>query len=204
MKKSIIAAGAASAVLAAMPVAASFAVGTIYGSPIKDTLTITSSEVCTLSRNTTAHPDGATAPEGSSWNDDESAGAGDADQIFTATIEAGQNYANIAQSTFDVTCNNADDGYKVTVAVTDFNASTFKYGNSGDAGLTDSYWNLTSSAKSNTGTPIAISNGDQVWTAASGTAVTSDSFTITYNVYTDILLATGDYTATATYTLANI
>ncbi|MBR0424433.1 hypothetical protein IJI79_02975 [Candidatus Saccharibacteria bacterium] len=200
MKKSIIAAGAASVTLAAMPVLGAFATGTIYGSPIKDTLTITSSEVCTMSRNATAHPVGATAPTGAAWTADTAQGAGANDQVFTATIVAGQSYADIAESTFDITCNSADEGYKVTVAVTDFDSTNFKYGNSGDAGLSSSYWNLTSSAKSGT----AITNNAQVWSAAAETAVTSDSFTITYNVYTDISLAATDYTATATYTLANI
>jgi hypothetical protein len=66
MKKSIIAAGAASVALAAMPIVGVFATDHINGSPIVDTLQVNLSEVCTLSRGTTtasdpAHPTGTTA-----------------------------------------------------------------------------------------------------------------------------------------------
>ena len=205
MKKSIIAAGAASVALAAMPIVSTFAAGTIYGSPIKDTLTATVSEVCTLSRNAAAHPAGATAPQGAAWNNTVAgAGVGASDQTFTAVVVAGTAYADIAESTFDVTCNHASGGYEVTVGVTNFNDTTWLYDSSATGVGDASTWNLTSSAKETSGSAIAIDNNDAVWTGAQGSPVDTQSFTITYNLFPAISQATGSYSAVATYTLADL
>ena len=213
MKKALIA-GAASVALAAMPMAGVFADsvnGTIYGSPIVDTLTLNTTEVCTLSRASAAHP-GDTA---ANWTATTGEGVGASDQTYAQDVEAGQQYNGIAHSTFQVACNNAVGGYAVTVDTTNFvtgtqtqEQSTWQYSGTGAYASGASSWYLTSSAKV-TGeapnqTPVAIATGNQVWSVAAGTPVGTETFTITYNAYPIISQPQGSYTATATYTLVNL
>ncbi len=200
MKKSIIAAGA-SAVLAAMPIVGVFATDHINGSPIVDTLTMNLQEVCTLSRKVTSddngHPAGASAPTGAAWTES-TASSGNFD-TFTASIVAGNTYNDIAESAFNVTCNDVHGGYKVTVAATNFDNTNWQY-NAGGYGTAASAWYLDSSnANKNLASGI-------VWQKAADntTAFTTDDFTITYNVKVGVAQAAKSYTATATYTLADI
>ena len=224
MKKSIIAAGAASVALAAMPVVGAFATTTYYGSPIADTLTMNLAEVCTLTRKVTSgdagHPAGSSTATNAGWT----TGTGEGNDTvngtnvkktlhdtFAADIVAGTDYANIAQSAFNVTCNAANDGYQVSVVTTAFTgvdgANTWSYASSGKSSSA-STWNLTSSAKTTTveqtTTPTPLASGDNVWSSEAGTAVTSADFTITYNVYPHIDQQTGTYSAHAVYTLGDL
>lgn len=224
MKKALIA-GAASTVLAAMPVAASFATGTIYGSPIVDTLDLTVTEVCTLARDlTTPHPNGTSSADTSVQNGGWTTGTvggvsaatiagvsniptGASRDRFVANVVAGTDYANIAKSTFTVKCNSTVGGYHVTVTTDNFvtgsqsqDDSTWTYETTTPQDGA-SYWNLQSNGKSDS----VIASGADVWThEASATPFTNDSFTITYNAYPNLEQPQGTYTANAVYQLLNI
>ena len=175
MKKSIIAAGAASAVLAAMPVVGVFAdpAPVTLGTPVVDTLSVNLAEVCTLSRGTygtenSQHPAGTTATwtTGTVTSEDSSAETvqiagvnvplGVSRDTASSDIVAGHYYNNFAQSAFNVVCNNATAGYNVTVATSAFTgvngADAWNYSNGGanysgtDGEATTSSWTLDSSA----------------------------------------------------------
>ena len=217
MIKAIIAAGA-SAVLAAMPVVGVFAVTNhINGSPIVDTLTVNLSEVCTLSRKVAdadaGHPAGTSSATNTGWTEGTATAdaviagvtmvGGEDQDTFAATIIAGNTYDAIAKSAFNVTCNDVNGGYKVTVATSGFtgveNAATWNY-NAGGYANSGSSWTLDSSnADKNLAQNI-------VWQKAQTNAITfnSDDFTITYGVKADIAQEQGSYTANAVYTLADL
>lgn len=243
MKKSMIAAGAASVALAAMPIVGVFATDHINGSPIVDTLQVNLSEVCTLSRGTVAdataaHPTGTTATwatgavaatDGEAVMDNtdpsnpvEVAGVraingvevpvGASRDTASATVFAGNFFNNFAQSSFKITCNNAAQGYKVTVTPSAFapasgTTSAWAYETGGAdyvAGdITDnsaSKWTLASDADS-----ADLANGI-VWSKAASTTnrLTEDSFTVTYKVKVATAQEQNTYTADAVYTLADI
>jgi len=222
MKKAIIAAGA-SAVLAAMPVVGVFATSHINGSPLVDQLNVNLSEICTLSRKVTTsgeepnitsdagHPaaantGGATIATGAGITNGWVTDSNNTNQDnFSATIVAGNEYDAIASSAFNVTCNDVNGGYKVTVTPTGFtgvnNAATWSYNANGYA-TSGSSWYLSSNASADN---KDIANGI-VWQRAADTnnTFTSADFTITYNVKAVSTQEQGSYTATATYTLADI
>lgn len=219
MKKSIIAAGAASVALAAMPIMGAFAVDYV-GTPMTDTLQMTITDACTLSRASASHPAGASAPSGAAWateggtgdytsvNGTTNGGAKALHDIFSASVIAGVDYADIAESTFAVTCNQAS-GFKVSVTTTPFYttgatpaATSWVYNAAGKA-TSGSSWSLSSSAKPST----AIASGDAVWEAAADStpgAATSGSFTITYDVYPASNQESGTFAADAIYVLADL
>ena len=183
MKKSIIAAGAASVALAAMPVVGVFAAPTLSHT---DTILLTVSSVCTLGTVTngvpddgtdaTTHADGTRATNPGTWGNDPSAEAGTAAHTNTLseTIAAGTTDANMGSTTFTVRCNNAG-GYELQArsGTNDGNATAplatmvsgsnlIKSGMGGGSGsggawvpATDpSYWNFMLSGAS-TGVTIA-------------------------------------------------
>lgn len=220
MKKSIIAAGAASVALAAIPIMGAFATVDYVGTPMTDTLQMTISDACTLSRATTAHTVGSTAPSGAAWTT--GSGTGDYTSLdgttngganalhdtFAASVVAGVDYAGIATSSFAVTCNQAS-GFKVSVTTTPFyttgatpTATSWVYNASGKA-ASGSSWSLSSSAKPST----AIASGSAVWDAAADAtpgAATTGSFTITYDVYPASNQESGTFAADAVYVLADL
>ena len=188
MKKSLIAAGAASAVLAAMPVLGVFA----DADPIltvKDKLTVTVSSSCTMD---------AVNPSGANWttgNEYTASGAAGALLNFTATSQA---------TSFTVKCNDAD-GYTITPTFTDLKIN----GLEGAANAAqDIPYAASSSAGSKTWTAFYSKNsGAATAFAASGTAVTgsatmSDTYAFSYSVGLGADQAAGTYVGTATYVLA--
>ena len=209
MKKSIIAAGAASVALAAMPIVGAFATNGSVGNngDLVDTLVLSIEDNCTFSRKHTTsgnpsvddngHPAGAGAPTGASWT---TAGA-DTD-TFEATVLNGQTYNDIAKSAFNVVCNNVK-GYQVTVAATGFTttdisgAESWAY-NGGSYAASGSSWYITSSHAG------ASLSGTNNIAAELQSATNSDDFTITYNVKVSNTQQAADYTATATYTFAEL
>lgn len=201
MKKSIIAASAASLALAAMPVVSTLAV--TNGQSLQDTINLNITEVCTFTRGTTAHAAGTTA-SGGSWSDD----------AFTATITPGE-YASLAKSSYAVSCNDPD-GYQVTVGTTGFTSSTvdstafpWAYSNGGAIATDgDSMWFLTVTGTdapdaSTIGTNLAT-NIITKRTKDTPAQNNNDTFDITYGVFVDNNQAAGSYTATATYTFAQL
>ena len=188
MKKSLIAAGAASAVLAAMPVLGVFA----DADPIltvKDKLTVTVSSSCTMD---------AVNPSGANWttgNEYTASGAAGALLNFTATSQA---------TSFTVKCNDAD-GYTITPTFTDLKIGGLE---APANAAQDIPYAASSSAGSKTWTAFySKNNGAATAFAASGTAVTgsatmSDTYAFSYSVGLGADQAAGTYVGTATYVLA--
>ena len=195
MKKALIA-GAASVALAAMPIAGVFAADTTTVK--EDTLTLSIAEVCTFTRNATAHGTGADNPTGGAW--------GASNNTYSASVAINTSYAALATSSFDIACNDPD-GYQVTVGTTGFTAT----GVSGD----DYAWAYAAGGSLST-------DGQSMWTLDSGSAAGknlannivlkrtampaggTDSFTVTYGAYVDNNQPAGTYTATASYTFAQL
>ena len=201
MKKSIIAAGAASAVLAAMPIAGVFAVD------FTDTLNLTIDNVCTFTRQTVAHTDGVGA-----WgNDGKEETTNDAADTLYATVTNGTVYDGetgnsgvLGSSAFNVTCNN-NKGYSVAVnasaltatgvSTTDF-AWPYAAGGTLTTNTDASSWTISSNgegAAMNTGT-----------VATKGAPTNGTNFTVTYKAFVDSTQPAGTYTATAEYTMTQL
>ncbi len=208
MKKAIIA-GAASAVLATMPVAASFAVGN--GGNLVDTLKLNITETCTFTRDTTTPhgvgTDGAAAVAGS-WGTEANA------DTFTKTVTHGS-YADLANSSFNISCNDPD-GYQVTVGTTGFTATTvtdsehvWNYSNGGAIDTTgQSMWFLSvTGTDTDDSSTIGTNLSSNIITKRLASATpkdNNDSFKITYGAFVDSKQPAGNYTATATYTFAQL
>lgn len=201
MKKSLIAtAGVAAFAAVAMPMSV-FAVSN--GDNLQDTLKLNISEVCSFTRGTTPHANGTTA-SGGSWSDD----------TFTATVTPGS-YASLAKSSYAVSCNDAD-GYQITVAATDFTATNvdatafpWTYSNTGAIDTTgDSMWFLTVTGTdtddSGTMGTALVDNIITKRTKTNPAKDSNDAFDITYGAFVDNNQAAGNYTATATYTFAQL
>lgn len=193
MKKSIIAAGAASVALAAMPVVGAFAAFT--GGPFTDVIQTTIGETCTFARGATAHGAGET------WTTDTTVTTKDTLSAVTITPAAGE--ATLGTSNFRVVCNDTD-GYKVTVGTNPLalptgttQVHTWAY-NAGAApsSPTASYWRIGS-----TGDGVDLSN-NIVSTKAS--AEDGKDFTVTYYAYAITGQDAGTYSAEVTYTAAQL
>lgn len=212
MKKSIIAASAASLALAAMPVVSTFAVNPT----VQDTLNITIDNTCSLTRTAVANTTG-TGLTSSVWSDqDVNHGT------YTVHMDAGS-AVTVGTSTFTVTCNDVKNGHSVTVATT----SLSDQATSGTTGAAIAYsdsevtaaasgWNIT--IANGTTTPIpAASINTGILQAASGTGIVYDktapnrltqalsgaTFDATYKVSAAITQDAGTYQGSATYTLVN-
>lgn len=220
MKKSLIATGAASLALAAMPVVGVFAEPKPAGT-VTDHLTVNIPAACTIvNQNSTTGGDGS-APV--------------LENSYTVEMHNGQFKTNIGASaadattsttpdnTIDVSCNSNDGsnpaiGWKLT-AIGD-----------GTAGHTTELYNASATDQIVTGTAVngATSNwamkvaipGSGVnyasgWNAdykavpstetdvATGTGFVSNAFTMTYQVYVDQTQDAGTYTGAVKYTLYN-
>ena len=233
MKKAIIAAGA-SAVLAAMPVVGVFATEPINGSPILDEFSITVADACTFSRKETTtnevndlgHPAGDTTGmtvSGTGWTEGTVAGtstingaavtAGSDKDTFAATVVAGNTYSGFAKSAFNVTCNNAIGGYKVTSYAGNLaGASSNIAYNSGAYADSGSSWYFTSavttatpSAGTTAGTlPIVWQHSAYDLTDSDPAKLASEDFEVTYNLKVALNQANDTYTGSVVYVLANL
>ena len=212
MKKSIIAASAASVALAAMPVMGTFAAT----KGVTDNLSVTLDSTCSLTR-TGASADGTWTP-----GDPESTSAG---QYTIAHMDAGTT-ATFGTSTFTIVCNDTTSGHSLDVRATglagqsgiagqyiDYSSNAVAAGTSG--------WNITISDVQGFGmgegvAPVAgivgvnYSGTDHQGTAnlyggttTSKNNVADATFKAQYKVGTSTTQAAGMYTGSAVYTLTH-
>ena len=175
----------AAAAMAALPMASVLAVDNLT---FTDNLAITIDSVCTLTRQTSGHAAGTDA---GSWSGD----------TLSKTITAGQAYADLGSSSFNVQCNN-DKGYKVTLDAEGLEAT----------GVTNGITYITTAAaptnaKSEWGVKIGttyITDGEVVKTSSTATANAGDDFSVTYSVSAKDGQAAGSYEGHVTYTLAQL
>lgn len=211
MKKSIIATGAASLALAAMPVVGVFAADT----SVTDTLKVTINKACTLRNNNTT-VDGST-------------GAPTTNNEYSVTMSNGQLRSDIgtgasgvtgtSDNTIDVACNTnaGETGSNWTLTAAGKNDSTdlsaggslkIATGTNTEASG-DSSWAFKVAGEAASGatlSPVEAYNNKFAAVPDSATIATgsgSATFTMTYQVYVNPTQATGSYTGGVVYTLAN-
>lgn len=203
MKKSIIAAGAASAVLAAMPVLGVFAVA--HGETITDTIDLEIENTCAMTISSTGRSADTSVIADGAWGSADT----DGNATFTGTVVAGQTYASFASTDFQIICND-NDGYQVTVATTGFTASGVTEGtypwayNAGGLATGDvSSWTIASTGNGQT---LTANSGDKNIVATRSNALTTsgETFAVTYSAKTKNNQPAGEYEATATYTFAQL
>ena len=159
----------ASLAFAALPVVGVFAADP---APVEDTITITVSETCTLSRTT---------------------GNGN----YSATMSVNALNPSVGSSTFKAVCNNAS-GFSVGASATALSGPGTAIGYSATTPTAGSgTWTAT---KTNVAGNIAASNG-VLMTSAGPTDGDGVTETVTYQVSTLPDQAKGDYSGTMTYTL---
>ena len=192
MKKSIIAAGAASVALAAMPIVSTFAVGN--NGTLTDTIGATVAETCSFVRQANKHT-------GTNWTPADETTSSTPDVMTPQTIEIAT-VTTLGTSNFNVVCND-HDGYQVTVNAANLALPSgqtqnhqWNYTTSAPASPTASYWNLES-----TGDGVDLAN-NIVSTKAS--SEDSKNFTITYKAYAIATQDAGTYTADVVYTFAQL
>ena len=189
--------------LAAVALSAVSTAGVFAATSQTDTISVTVSDNCALSRGSTPHNNGASR---GTWSSD----------TLSVTMTPGTVDYNIGKSNFSVVCNN-NSGYKVTVTsmkdLVHSSISTLKIpaytGASSGAGSAYSASVSGWSPIADTGTSPSASttkykNGDTVKTES---AVTGGStFSVYYGVGVSGTQAQGTYTAssTVTYTLAKL
>ena len=205
MKKSIIAAGAASVALAAMPVVGAFAT---YTGTFTDKIQTNIDETCTFSRGTLAN---ATATHPSvaleSWTPNTPTAGTDTLAAVSLTPGAATE-TEIAESNFNVVCN-ANVGYAVTVAPTALTLTgatgiqnhdwNYKY----DGAVSDavSYWRIDSVVtSSSSGDDSKDIEHDIVATKSSSTDGTD--ILVKYYAWAQTGQDAGTYSADAVYTFA--
>lgn len=181
MKKSIIAAGAASAVLAAMPVLGVFA----DTMTITDTIQVTVSSSCTM-----ATADGSsTTVAGATYT-----GSGAPGDLVTVATGTG-----VDPTSIDIQCN-ANNGYTLTPTFSALSNGTAAHNIAYGTGATEAaagsktwtaYYSLNGAAATAFGT-----------SAISGGATMTDNYTFSYKVGLSNDQATGTYQGTAQYVLA--
>ena len=212
MKKSIIAAGAASVALAAMPIVGVFA--DLPTGPYTDTLNVSIDTTCSFTRDvTTAHPDVVYPAAGSTatvWTTGSGAAA-NTDTLNTVNMSSSLgSEAKIASSKFHVVCNDVD-GYQVTVAAANLvkpatgtgttaeAAASINYVNAGSTA--DGEWRLTSTGVGqNIG--AATDPGDRVIYETATT--TGRDFVIDYYVHPGASQAAGTYSGNVVYSFAQL
>lgn len=214
MKKSIIAAGAASIALAALPMAGVFAAA----EAVTDNLTATVNSTCSLTRT------GAGATTG-----DNKGAWTSGSETYTISLDAGST-GNMGTSTFTIVCNDQENGHYLTVATTGLSAgndqseaaqgAAINYSNKAVSN-TASSWNISVEAVSGTGTAQmptfnsgAVDGGILQMTSGSvdlyGSAASKNTtmlngakFTATYNIGVKTEQPSGTYKGTAVYTLTH-
>lgn len=217
MKKSIIAAGAASIALAAMPVVSTFALT----KTIEDDITVNLNSTCSLTR-TGAAGTGSNAGAWTPATEDPTTSAG----TYSVTMDAGAT-SNLGTSTFTITCNDTSTaGHNLTVTVSGLGAGNTESQAAQNAPIsydgtktvgTDagSYWNITKAAGTGTlpgftaGIVTLPTSGDDLTTQTiysstnPGVVINAATFTAEYNVSTTVLQPAGTYTGSAVYTLTH-
>ena len=183
MKKSLIAAGAASVALAAMPVVGVFAVDPTDS--ITDTITVSIETSCTFK-----------------------SGKPGATYAFTGTNGAAATTAGSNQHAFTAFCNN-NSGYTVSATATALNQNptidanfAYKGGDnptlSGDNGL----WHAQFASSDVTVAQIADGETSvDIYNKPAASASAGESFTATYSVYVGGMTPSGTYQGTIAYTL---
>lgn len=189
--KKIIAIGASTVALAALPAMAAFA--TV--DPVQDTINITINPSCTLTR--AAYSTGGTGTDSSHKNGTGTgAGSWSADTL-SAIMSSGTVNENLGSSQFRVVCNKFGS-YSVTVATTSLAVS--------GGSQTPIPNNTTYSASVSGWSPIYDTtkkiNGDTIKSYSASTE--GDTFEVTYGAGISATQATGTYTGTATYSLTDI
>ena len=185
MKKSLIAAGAASVALAAMPVLGVFAIET---DTVTDTINVTVSPSCTFSQ-----------------------GGDDATYSVTGTNASGvvnpvNNSTNV--HTFTVFCNK-NAGYKVSATATALNQSpaitaNFAYAATLPSSGTTGAWHATIATDDTSLTAAQLPAGGaatDVITKAGASDADGEDFTATYTAYIGTATPAGTYSGTIEYTL---
>ena len=223
MKKSIIAAGAASVALAAMPIVGAMAVN----GPFTDIIQTTVADNCTFARGSKASHDTPATDyhTNGTWAIDKNetgATVADTDTLSAVTVTprvAGATTATetlLGDSHFYVICNDKD-GFQVTVTTTGLTLQpttatqnhTWNYNYAGTTtGVTDatpSYWRIDVSdpdiASGTSGNYSDIANG-----VVSKKLSSEDGhdFTVTYKAFANVGQDSGTYKGTAVYAFAQL
>lgn len=181
MKKSIIAAGAASVALAAMPIVGVFADDVTSQ---VDTLDVTITNTCTIASVTHAGT--------GAWTTN----------TLAKDVVAGELNNGIGTSTFNIKCNN-QTGWTVTAAAQPLTGKITTTQNIpvGTPAVNTPAWQYVSST-SDADVTAASTNTSPVASSAKTTGNDGKEFTMTYNVSTDTALSAQTYEGTITYTLA--
>ena len=180
MKKSIIAAGAASIALAAMPVVGVFA---DEDRAATDTIEVTVNSSCTFL-----------------------AGGADGSYAASGANGASVNPTNGTDNThsFTVFCND-NDGYKVSATAHNLTATgitdVFAYAATLPSGTT-SAWNATFASSDVTPVQIAtVDTATDIITKSGASAAAGETFTATYTAYIGTATPAGTYSGEIAYTL---
>ena len=195
MKKSIIAAGAASVALAAMPAMGVFADQT-------DTINVTIDQTCQIDSVSHAASTDTSNVSNSAWTGDSLAGK----------MTNGTTTDNYGATTFTITCN-ANGGFSVNTTTVDSLTASEVEDSEGnkltiapatDFGASKSGWAYKVTAVSN-----GITNGASAWQAATATGIVTGSspisagtFTVTYGMGISSTQSADTYTGTIVYEIA--
>lgn len=210
MKKSIKIAtlGVAAFGFAAAPAAGVFAAST--GGPFTDTIDVTINNSCTFARGTafSKKADGSIdAATGAGHVAGDSSIGSWAEDLLSASIDAGSLHSNYGSSNFVVACNN-EDGWKVTAAATALTGKTTTTENIplGTPAADTAAWNYTSSSSDTaiTGTGTYAAAEQVVAQSATTTPTAGRTFAVKYAVSVDHALSAQTYEGTITYTFAQL
>ena len=222
MKKSIIAAGAASVALAAMPIVGAFAVN----GPFTDIIQTTIADDCTFARGTVLAHANTDYHTNGTWTVDSP--VADTDTLSNVTVvprtagAATASETTLGDSHFYVICNDKD-GYQVALTTHEalvipdgsggaVNVHTWNYDAAGTTtGVTDStpsYWKIEASDPqfvSGT-TPRTANYSDLANDIVSKKESSEDGhdFTVTYKAFANVGQDSGSYSARAVYTFAQL
>ena len=198
MKKSIIAAGAASVALAAMPVVGAFAAFT--GGPFTDTIQTTIADSCTFGRGTLTDTTATGKHPAGTWTTDTS--DTNKDVLTAVAITPAAAEATLGSTNFNIICND-QDGYQVAVAAPALTLTSgvtavhpWNYNNTGSASTAASNWRLTS-----TGDNVDLPNNIVSKRTA---AEDGKTFLITYFAYAQTGQDSGTYSADVVYTATQL
>lgn len=196
MKKAIIA-GAASAVLAAMPVLGAFAADVTTQT---DMIVVTIDPVCTIKADSVTHAAG-TSNVGT-WSGD----------TLSGKMTNGSNSDNYGATSMTIVCND-HDGWEVTAKTANLTgaattgAETIAWAADHSATKSGVSWTVSQAD----GTGLTVANGKQgsvdgasVAKLTQATDNTGKTFTVTYGVGISESQAADTYTGSILYTLANL
>ncbi len=204
MKKSIIAAGAASVALAAMPIVSTFAA---TAPTITDNITLTLQNTCNITR--TAVGDNSAGVAGSTWTPGADAAVDPG--TYAVTMNAGTT-AHLGKSTIKVTCNDNNKGHSLAAAFTGLTANTtdnpylsaavtIGYDDSAAVSATSSSWNVTATANDTLGVQAGIIPSSGTVYSNTKALVNESVIELDYNVGVQPDQAAATYKGSAVYTL---